>query len=94
MHTKKLSTMQIQISTVLQWCVGNVLNVCVVLTIKGRARLKTALAEVYYPLYERQLDVEHEVAVTSGATAGLLAAMMAFLEPGDEVVVMEPVFSL
>ncbi|WFD29191.1 hypothetical protein MSPP1_000197 [Malassezia sp. CBS 17886] len=38
------------------------------------------------------LDVDTEIAVTAGANEAMYAAMCAFLEPGDEVVLFEPFF--
>jgi len=37
-------------------------------------------------------DPESEVTVTCGATEGMVAAMLAILDPGDEVVVFEPFY--
>ena len=42
----------------------------------------------------RAPDPDAEVTVTAGATEGLTAAMLAFLSPGDEVVVFEPSYDL
>lgn len=38
------------------------------------------------------MDPETEIVVTSGANEGELSAFMAFIEPGDEVIVFEPYF--
>jgi len=43
-----------------------------------------------YPGWE--LDPETEITVTCGATEGMVAAMLAILDPGDEVVVFEPFY--
>ncbi|KAL1898685.1 arylformamidase [Ceratocystis pirilliformis] len=59
---------------------------------KGRPRLKKALADAYSPLWGRQINPETEVTITTGANEGMLSAFMAFIEPGDEVIVMEPFF--
>lgn len=32
--------------------------------------------------------------ITTGATAAILSTLMAFVEAGDEVIVMEPLFNL
>ncbi|MCP3426259.1 2-succinyl-5-enolpyruvyl-6-hydroxy-3-cyclohexene-1-carboxylic-acid synthase [Rothia sp. AR01] len=42
----------------------------------------------------RAPDPDAEVTVTAGATEGLTATMLAFLSPGDEVVVFEPSYDL
>jgi aspartate/methionine/tyrosine aminotransferase len=44
----------------------------------------------FYPGWE--VDPETDVTVTCGATEGMIAAMMAVLDPGDEVVVFEPFY--
>ena len=38
------------------------------------------------------IDPETEITVTCGATEGMIAAMLATLDPGDEVVVFEPFY--
>ncbi len=38
------------------------------------------------------VDPETEITVTCGATEGMIAAMLAVLDPGDEVVVFEPFY--
>ena len=59
---------------------------------KGRPRLKKAIADAYTPFFGRKLDPETEVTITTGANEGMLSAFMAFIEPGDEVIVFEPFF--
>ncbi|KZT66004.1 PLP-dependent transferase [Daedalea quercina L-15889] len=60
---------------------------------KGRLRLREAIKKVYGPLLGRDLDVENEIQVTSGANEGTLYSVFtAFLEPGDEVIMFEPFF--
>ncbi|CAK7268654.1 arylformamidase [Sporothrix epigloea] len=59
---------------------------------KGRPRLRKAIADAYTPFWGRQLNPETEVTVTSGANEGMLSVFMAFIEPGDEVIVFEPFF--
>lgn len=61
---------------------------------QGRTRLKAALTHFYSPLYGKLLNAENEIAITTGATAGILSALMAFVEAGDEVIVIEPFFNL
>src|SRR4026208_1574016 len=43
-----------------------------------------------YPGWEP--DPETEITVTCGATEGMVAAMLALLDPGDEVIVFEPFY--
>ncbi len=56
----------------------------------GIARLREAIAAKQLRDYGLRYDAEREVMVASGATAGLHAAAMALLNPGDEVLVFEP----
>ena len=44
----------------------------------------------WYPGWE--VDPETELTVTCGATEGMIAAMLAILDPGDEIVVFEPFY--
>ncbi|TFK29364.1 PLP-dependent transferase [Coprinopsis marcescibilis] len=59
---------------------------------RGRIRLREALKQFYSPLLNRDLDVESEVLVTSGANEGQYSVFTAFLEHGDEVIMFEPFF--
>ena len=61
---------------------------------KGLPILKQAISDSYSPFYGKKLDVEKEISIHSGAHEGLLSCMMAFIGPGDEVVLLEPVFEL
>jgi kynurenine aminotransferase len=38
------------------------------------------------------LDLESEIIITAGANGGMYCALAAFLEPGDEVLLLEPYF--
>ncbi|KAI0638307.1 PLP-dependent transferase [Trametes polyzona] len=59
---------------------------------RGRIRLRQALKEHYSPELGRDLDVESEILVTSGANEGQYSVFVAFLEQGDEVIMFEPFF--
>ncbi|KAK0756960.1 hypothetical protein N5P37_010484 [Trichoderma harzianum] len=59
---------------------------------KGRPRLKKAIADAYSPFWGRKINPETEVTITTGANEGMLSAFMAFIEPGDEVIIFEPFF--
>lgn len=59
---------------------------------KGRPRLKKAIADAYSPFWGREINPETEVTITTGANEGMLSAFMAFIEPGDEVIIFEPFF--
>ena len=58
----------------------------------GDARLRTAIADKTRRHYGLDVDPEREVTVTCGATEAMMAAMLAFVEPGDEVIVFEPFY--
>ncbi len=58
----------------------------------GIARLRQAIAAKQRRDYGLEYDAEREVMVASGATAGLHAAAMALLNPGDEVLLFEPCY--
>ena len=58
----------------------------------GIARLRNAIADKQKRDCVLSYDPETEVMVCSGATAGLHAAAMAVLNPGDEVLVFEPFY--
>ncbi len=58
----------------------------------GIERLRKAIAGKQMREYGLAYDPETEVLVASGATAGLHAAAMALLNPGDEVILFEPFY--
>jgi aspartate/methionine/tyrosine aminotransferase len=45
-------------------------------------------------MFKRSLDKEKEILVTQGANQGIAVAMQAFIEEGDEVVLIEPFFDI
>jgi N-succinyldiaminopimelate aminotransferase len=58
----------------------------------GLPELRQAIAAHYRHWQGVELDPETEVMVTSGATEALAGALMALVEPGDEVVLFEPMY--
>jgi aspartate/methionine/tyrosine aminotransferase len=58
----------------------------------GLPELRTAIADHYRHWQGLELGAETEVMVTSGATEALAGALMALIEPGDEVVLFEPMY--
>ncbi|HHY57841.1 MAG TPA: aminotransferase class I/II-fold pyridoxal phosphate-dependent enzyme [Chloroflexi bacterium] len=58
----------------------------------GHPRLVHALAQVYGPLFGRTLDPMTEIVVTVGATEGIFATVQALVDPGDEVILLEPFY--
>lgn len=58
----------------------------------GAKPLRDAIAAKYRRWYDIELDPEREITVCCGATEGMVAAMMAVVNPGDEVVLFEPFY--
>jgi N-succinyldiaminopimelate aminotransferase len=58
----------------------------------GLPELRSAIAAHYKHWQNVDLDPDTEVMVTSGATEALAGALMALIEPGDEVVLFEPMY--
>ena len=58
----------------------------------GMAALRQAVAAHDRRFYGLEVDWQTEVLVTSGATEALLDCFLGLLEPGDEVVVLEPAY--
>jgi N-succinyldiaminopimelate aminotransferase len=58
----------------------------------GLAELRQAVAAHYGRTQGLDLEWHSEVTITSGATEALAAAFLALIEPGDEVVVFQPVY--
>jgi len=58
----------------------------------GAKSLRDAIAAKFTRLYGVPVDPEREVTVTCGSTEAMMAALLAFLDPGDEVVVFEPFY--
>ena len=58
----------------------------------GLPELRQAVAAANARFYGLQVDPDAEVVVTSGATEAITASLMALLDPGDEVVLIEPLY--
>ena len=58
----------------------------------GMPELRQAIVDKVARLYGPHFDVESEVTVTAGATQAIFTAVAAFVRPGDEVIVFEPVY--
>ncbi|MEW2271985.1 pyridoxal phosphate-dependent aminotransferase [Streptomyces sp. SID685] len=58
----------------------------------GVPELRTAIAAHQQRRYGLSYDPDTEVLVTAGATEAIAAALLALLEPGDEVVALEPYY--
>lgn len=58
----------------------------------GLAVLREAVAEHYARMHNLALDWKTEVTITSGATEAIAASILAVVEPGDEVILFEPMY--
>jgi len=58
----------------------------------GSPRLRQAIAAKTKRFYGLDFDPEREITVTCGATEAMMCAMLALVEPGDEVIVFEPFY--
>jgi aspartate/methionine/tyrosine aminotransferase len=58
----------------------------------GLPELRTAVAENNARFYGLDINPDKEVIVTSGATEALAASLAALLNPGDEIIVLEPAY--
>jgi aspartate/methionine/tyrosine aminotransferase len=58
----------------------------------GIPELRDAIAGRYGPMLGRQIDPATEVTVTCGCTEGLAATFLGLIDPGDEVILIEPYY--
>jgi aspartate/methionine/tyrosine aminotransferase len=58
----------------------------------GAPQLRRAIARKQSIAWNREVDAEREVTVSCGATEAMIAAMLAAVDPGDEVVIFEPFY--
>ena len=58
----------------------------------GSPPLRLAIAEKYRRWYDMEVDPEREITVTCGATEAMAAVFLALIDPGDEVIVLEPFY--
>lgn len=59
---------------------------------RGLPELRQAVAAHYREHQSIDLDWQSEIVITSGATEAIAAALLAFIEPGDEVILFEPMY--
>ena len=60
----------------------------------GEPALVEAVAKFYGPLIGREINPLTEVTTSVGATEALFAIMQSLIDPGDEVLVLEPAFDM
>ncbi len=58
----------------------------------GAPSLRLAIAEKYRRMYGMDVDPDREVTVTCGATEAMAAVFLALVDPGDEVIILEPFY--
>ena len=58
----------------------------------GLPALRRVVADKVAALYGARYDPDTEITVTAGATQAILTAVLAVVRPGDEVIVIEPVY--
>ncbi|HEX3879545.1 MAG TPA: aminotransferase class I/II-fold pyridoxal phosphate-dependent enzyme [Bryobacteraceae bacterium] len=58
----------------------------------GAKPFREAIAAKYARHYSMEFDPEREITVCCGATEGMIATMLAVIDPGDEVVLFEPFY--
>lgn len=58
----------------------------------GQPALRHAIAAHARRFYGQSLDPDTDITVTSGATEGLFACILGLVNPGDEVIVLEPAY--
>jgi aspartate/methionine/tyrosine aminotransferase len=58
----------------------------------GAKSFRDAICDYYRRFYKLEIDPEREITVCCGATEGMIASLLALLNPGDEVIVFEPFY--
>ena len=58
----------------------------------GSKTFRGAIADKYRRHYRMDLDPEREITVCCGATEGMIASLMALINPGDEIIQFEPFY--
>lgn len=58
----------------------------------GAKRYRDALARKYGEWYDMDVDPERNLTITCGATEACVAVLLAIVDPGDEVIVLEPFY--
>jgi N-succinyldiaminopimelate aminotransferase len=59
---------------------------------RGIPALRQAIVDHQKRFYDLSYDPDTQVLVTTGATEAIAAALLAFVEPGDEVIALEPYY--
>ncbi|HEY7303572.1 MAG TPA: aminotransferase class I/II-fold pyridoxal phosphate-dependent enzyme [Bryobacteraceae bacterium] len=58
----------------------------------GSPPFRNAIRDYYARFYQMDIDPQREITVCCGATEGMIATLLALIDPGDEVIVFEPFY--
>lgn len=58
----------------------------------GSTRLRKAIVAKYQAWYGMEVEGDREITVTCGATEAMAAVMLALVDPGDEVIILQPFY--
>ena len=58
----------------------------------GSTRLRKAIVAKYRTWYGMEVEGDREITVTCGATEAMAAIMLALIDPGDEVIILQPFY--
>lgn len=58
----------------------------------GIYSLRSEIQKIHQRYYNLEWDINKEITITAGATEALLSAILALINPGDEVIVFEPFY--
>jgi methionine aminotransferase len=58
----------------------------------GVQKLREQISKKIETLYGRSYDVENELTITAGATQAIYTAITTVVQPGDEVIIVEPAY--
>ena len=58
----------------------------------GAASLRAAIVKKMRAFYGMEIDSETEITVTCGATEAMISALLAVVDPGDEVIIFAPFY--
>lgn len=58
----------------------------------GIKELRSSIAKYYNDFYKLDYDIDSQITVTNGATEAIFCTALALINPGDEVIVLEPFY--
>lgn len=58
----------------------------------GVKRIRESIGNYYKSFYDLNFDIESQITVTNGATEAIFCTALALINPGDEVIVLEPFY--